>query len=617
MANLTERFGLSYFGGPVPGSLTQNGAKFTLIDPQVIDRVLAALEDHTHAGGVRVEDPGTDEEDAPDAVLETTGGDLPGGRTFYYSISYVDRYGLESARSAEVEVVTDAPISIPLPPSLTARDPQTAVREGQLTARVVAVDAVTASGGAKIDGIDLAVGDRVLLTDQGDAAKNGLYVVAPGAWTRTTDTITAATEVWITEGSKYKKRLWTQTAEVTTLDTSKQTWIIVPGLRAELHSYALTAIAGDQETPLSIPAQVSPPALGAAVITLPELPDGAEEFRVWRKAFTDNGWTRLGTTEEGVFTDDGRVPTDKCACDPENMPPAVNTTNGENRVHITLGDPVVGSQQQQQLQAEEMGIVAWRLYRTEVSDAYGARCLVEEIQVRDRTTGVFIPTRPADETTVAGQPDATLAFYEAWDDGAPLLVGSPIERSTTLTPTQPIPIPTGVLPEVVSDLPLHMLWLEEASDQLFYLDNVNDDRVWTPVRAFVADGSVRDQHVAADAAIAMSKLALDPLLTRVDTLEARASTSTDALGDLGTTVAAAGARVDALEVAVLARLTALETSARDDTALHYRGAYVAGEVYQPQDLVVQDGQLYLTTVGQDGGVAFDPAVWSVFPPATI
>lgn len=46
---------------------------------------------------------------------------------------------------------------------------------------------ITLSGTQTIDGVVLVVGDRVLVKNQSTASANGLYLVASGAWTRTTD----------------------------------------------------------------------------------------------------------------------------------------------------------------------------------------------------------------------------------------------------------------------------------------------------------------------------------------------------------------------------------------------------------------------------------------------
>lgn len=46
---------------------------------------------------------------------------------------------------------------------------------------------ITLSGTQVIDGVTLSVGDRVLVKDQSTASQNGIYIVAAGAWTRSTD----------------------------------------------------------------------------------------------------------------------------------------------------------------------------------------------------------------------------------------------------------------------------------------------------------------------------------------------------------------------------------------------------------------------------------------------
>jgi hypothetical protein len=87
--------------------------------------------------------------------------------------------------------------------------------------RVVAVTNITLSGGAPatVDGVSLSLNDRVLVTGQGTASQNGLYLVttvgsgANGTWTRTTDAnqtgeIDAGMIVMVTEGAIYADTQW-------------------------------------------------------------------------------------------------------------------------------------------------------------------------------------------------------------------------------------------------------------------------------------------------------------------------------------------------------------------------------------------------------------------------
>lgn len=76
---------------------------------------------------------------------------------------------------------------------------------------VVAVSAsniATLSGTMTIDGIALAVGDRVLLVGQTDATQNGSYVVASAAWSRSTDTITPQAFWFAEQGTQYQGTQW-------------------------------------------------------------------------------------------------------------------------------------------------------------------------------------------------------------------------------------------------------------------------------------------------------------------------------------------------------------------------------------------------------------------------
>src|SRR4051794_36955522 len=84
-------------------------------DKAVIDAVLAALELHDHRGGERLLDPS-----GPlVGVLSDTGGALAAGVTYFYRLSYIDRFGLETAGSAEISLTTIAGLSSPSSPLLT------------------------------------------------------------------------------------------------------------------------------------------------------------------------------------------------------------------------------------------------------------------------------------------------------------------------------------------------------------------------------------------------------------------------------------------------------------------------------------------------------------------
>jgi hypothetical protein len=88
---------------------------------------------------------------------------------------------------------------------------------------------LTLSGTQTVDGIALALGDRVLVKDQSTASANGIYVVASGAWTRAGDM-----DIWaevpgaftfVESGTNYADTGWLCSADQGgTLGTTAITW---------------------------------------------------------------------------------------------------------------------------------------------------------------------------------------------------------------------------------------------------------------------------------------------------------------------------------------------------------------------------------------------------------
>lgn len=96
-------------------------------------------------------------------------------------------------------------------------------------ARAATTGAITLSGAQTIDGVAVVAGDRVLVKNQGTPSQNGVYVVAAGAWTRTTDfdgspanEVKAGDFVFVTEGSVNGDTGWvlTTNGEITIGTTS-------------------------------------------------------------------------------------------------------------------------------------------------------------------------------------------------------------------------------------------------------------------------------------------------------------------------------------------------------------------------------------------------------------
>lgn len=86
------------------------------------------------------------------------------------------------------------------------------------------------ANGQTIDGVTLATNDRILLKNQTSAAENGIYTVnASGAPTRAVDA-DSTTElenatVFVSSGTVNADTAYTQTATVTTVGTTGQTWV--------------------------------------------------------------------------------------------------------------------------------------------------------------------------------------------------------------------------------------------------------------------------------------------------------------------------------------------------------------------------------------------------------
>lgn len=176
-----------------------------------------------------------------------------------------------------------------------------------------------------------------------------------------------------------------------------------------VYYYALTAEAGSEQTQLGPAAVITLlPDRGTVVVELPALPAGADSFAIWRQGPDESGYTKVATgIVAATWTDDGTVPADPCACDPENLPPTQNRTNAANTVAITIPDSVLAQQ-------ADSPIRRWRVYRSTVSGGYGPSSLVAEV------------TDSAD----AGHVD-----LQYIDRGGALLAGAPLEVSQALSPS--------------------------------------------------------------------------------------------------------------------------------------------------------------------------------------
>lgn len=94
---------------------------------------------------------------------------------------------------------------------------------------------ITLSGTQTVDGVALVAGNRVLVKDQSSGATNGIYVVAAGAWTRSTDAdsdveVTPGLFVFVEEGTANADNGFVlSTNETITLGTTSLTFVQFSG----------------------------------------------------------------------------------------------------------------------------------------------------------------------------------------------------------------------------------------------------------------------------------------------------------------------------------------------------------------------------------------------------
>jgi hypothetical protein len=86
--------------------------------------------------------------------------------------------------------------------------------------RVATTANITLSGAQTIDGVSVVAGDRVLVKDQSTASQNGIYTVAVGAWSRSSDAdinseVTAGMFTFVTEGTTNADSGWVLTTNDT------------------------------------------------------------------------------------------------------------------------------------------------------------------------------------------------------------------------------------------------------------------------------------------------------------------------------------------------------------------------------------------------------------------
>ncbi|MFM7183928.1 MAG: beta strand repeat-containing protein [Planctomycetota bacterium] len=133
-----------------------------------------------------------------------------------------------------------------------------------------------ASGGLlTVDGVSLAVGDRVLVMNQTNPRQNGLYVVATGGWTRAADADTAAelvagSYVFVAEGATGGRRGFVLTDDVVQVGNTPLSFVpfVVEANRTNTYSPARVLASVVAATTVHIDLAAPPPQLdGVDLVT--------------------------------------------------------------------------------------------------------------------------------------------------------------------------------------------------------------------------------------------------------------------------------------------------------------------------------------------------------------
>lgn len=112
--------------------------------------------------------------------------------------------------------------------------------------RAVSTTNLTLSAPQTVDGVALIAGDRILVAGQTAGQDNGIYTVAAGAWSRSTDaatsgTLNAGAATFVEEGTVNADSGWVLTTNnPITLGTTVQTWSVFSGISSLVAGNGLT-----------------------------------------------------------------------------------------------------------------------------------------------------------------------------------------------------------------------------------------------------------------------------------------------------------------------------------------------------------------------------------------
>lgn len=155
---------------------------------------------------------------------------------------------------------------------------------------------ITLSGTQTIDGVALVAGNRVLVKNQTDQTENGIYVVAAGAWSRSTDADSGAeldsAAVFVQTGTANADTGWVQTTSNVTIGTSNIVWVQFSGSSTYVAGVGLTLTGNTFDVNL-----------GAGIAQLPSDEVGIDLFDATTGALilTTDGTTRSSASAAQLY----------------------------------------------------------------------------------------------------------------------------------------------------------------------------------------------------------------------------------------------------------------------------------------------------------------------------
>jgi phage-related tail fiber protein len=172
--------------------------------------------------------------------------------------------------------------------------------------RVATTANITLSGTQTIDNVAVIAGDRVLVKDQTTQTANGIYVVASGGWTRSTDAdtgakLTGGSFVFVEQGNANADSGWVMTADGTiTIGSTNITWAQFSGAGQIDAGAGLTKTGNTINVATASTARIVVNANDIDLATVANPQTGAAVGTVFVQSIATDSWGRVTTVTNGT-----------------------------------------------------------------------------------------------------------------------------------------------------------------------------------------------------------------------------------------------------------------------------------------------------------------------------